>query len=73
MIADGRIFVANGFAVGVVATTGDVADWAAYIGAHPDHTASRDEILEWVARNGCKLDETEASGFFPGVTLDYRR
>ena len=66
---EGGYWNANGFAVAVVASIGQVDDWCAYIGgADPK---SEEEGLRFVASHGAKLSEEDARHFFPDLELQY--
>jgi hypothetical protein len=60
----------------VVATRGQVGDWAAYAAGIPLEFSREHEpesgIAELVAEHGFKLSESQARAFFPNVDGDYR-
>lgn len=66
----GRYWNCNGYACAIVASIGREGAWSAYIsGAAPE---SEEEALDFVARHGAKLSETDARYFFPRIKLPYR-
>jgi ribonucleotide reductase beta subunit family protein with ferritin-like domain len=56
----------------VVASVNPEYDWAAYIGATPEHGISNDEAETFIAKNGDKISEEVARAFFPTITERYR-
>ena len=66
----GQYWNDNGLNVAVVAEITKGIDWGAYIGANA--ADSEEEALVEVLRYGCKLYETTARHFFPGIDLPYR-
>jgi len=52
--------------------SGEMFDWAAYIGAAPG-VHHEGEALKATARYGAKLSEKDARYFFPDIDAPYRR
>ena len=67
----GRYYNANYHAVAIVANITEQVDWAAYIGG-ADCTLPEKDAIEYVRDYGCKLSESDARHFFPGIDLPYR-
>lgn len=60
------------YPISVVAVEGGAGDWAAYVAGLPTYSEPRDDFLERVYREGAKLTEGQARGFFPDIQLRYR-
>lgn len=57
----------------VVAVEGGANDWAAYVAGLQTYSEPQPEFLQRVYRDGYKLTEEQARGFFPGIVgLRYR-
>ena len=60
------------YPISVVAIEGGANDWAAYVAGLPIYSEPTDDFLERVYRDGAKLTEDQARGFFPEISLRYR-
>jgi len=67
---EGRYFCANGFSLAIVASITKRIGWSAYIGA--DQSREKEDTLQFVLEQGCKLREEDARHFFPNIDLPYR-
>lgn len=70
-VLDYNYWNANGVGVCIVAKEGEVADWAAYIGA--DGGWRTEECVEWTIRHGCKLSRNQAHRWFPNLPIEAYR
>jgi len=53
-----------------IASITEGVHWAAYIAA--DNGYGTVDCLEWTAKSGAKLSESDARHFFPEIDLPYR-
>ncbi|KKK53690.1 hypothetical protein LCGC14_3092250 [marine sediment metagenome] len=63
----------GGMAMAIVAKEGDVADWAAYIGATQSKGQSEEDTVRWVCRKGAKLSRDQAHRWFPKLPIEAYR
>lgn len=69
----GGLFEEKLWPVVVVAVRGQVGDWAAYIAGVKTLGSPTPELQALVYREGTKLNEAQARGFFPHIEGEYRR
>ncbi|KKL23037.1 hypothetical protein LCGC14_2429450 [marine sediment metagenome] len=63
----------NGMATAIVAKEGEVADWAAYIGATQSQGQSEEDTVRWVCRKGAKLSRDQAHRWFHKLPIEAYR
>lgn len=67
-----RYFNAQGWAVAIVASITHGIDWGVYIGATWGPMSEK-ETMEYVVKNGCKMQEEDARYYFPELkSMPYR-
>ena len=69
---ESRFWNQEGKHIAIVACVTKGVDWAAYIGTDAPACHTEEATLDYIAKWGCKLSETDARHFFPKIKLPYR-